>query len=127
MDDNRIRIEGYTEVRKGLRAIDKDLVKQLKAVNLESAQMVAGTAKGVVPVLTGKLANTIRAAGTNAAAVVRSGNNGSVPYAGPIHFGWPKRHIAPQPFLYNAMDIERAHILTLYEQRLDALIDEHMS
>jgi len=26
----------------------------------------------------------------------------SVPYAGPIHWGWPARNIEPQPFLTDA-------------------------
>ncbi len=25
-----------------------------------------------------------------------------MPYAGPIHYGWPRRNIEPQPWLVNA-------------------------
>jgi hypothetical protein len=52
---------------------------------------------------------------------VRAGRT-SVPYAGPIHFGWPAHNIEPTPFLYDALDQRRSEVIDLYEQRVGDLI-----
>jgi hypothetical protein len=46
----------------------------------------------------------------------------SVPYAGPIHFGWPRHNIKPQPFLYDAADRRINDVVNVYEKRVDALV-----
>ncbi|MDG4860140.1 hypothetical protein P8605_18620, partial [Streptomyces sp. T-3] len=38
----------------------------------------------------GRLVGTVRSSGTKTTAVVRAGR-ASVPYAGPVHWGWPTR------------------------------------
>ncbi len=44
------------------------------------------------------------------------------PYAGVIHFGWPKHNIEPQPFLYKALDRRYDEVVAIYEKRLDDLV-----
>ena len=51
---------------------------------------------------------------------VRAGMK-AVPYAGPIHFGWGRRNITPQPFLYQAIDRRHAEVLDTYLAHLERI------
>lgn len=124
-----VRITGHEEVRKAIRQIGNEMDRNaakgaLKKMNLEAAELVKTVADGLVPVQTGKLAATVRAAGSQKSARVRAGYQ-RVPYAGPIHFGWPDRGIRPQPFLYEALDQRRSKVIDLYDDRLAKLIKEY--
>jgi len=90
-----------------------DDMENLKALNLDVATIVSNRAKDIVPRRTGALADTIRPSGTKTAGRVRAGFR-RVPYAGPVHFGWPARRIQPQPFLYDALDQRRGEVLDRY-------------
>ena len=46
-----------------------------------------------------------------------------VPYAGPIHFGWGRRNIHPQPFLYEALDKRRDEVLDAFALNVQKLAD----
>ena len=48
----------------------------------------------------------------------------AVPYAGPIHFGWPARNIEPQPFLYDALDDKADEVAHLYGLGIEVLVDK---
>lgn len=113
-------IEGARELRKALNQYGDDAINDLKAAHLENANLVAGTAKTLVPVRTGNLRDTIRAAGTKTGGRVRAGFK-KVPYAGPIHFGWASRYIKPQPFLYDALDQRRGEVIENYAQQLERI------
>jgi hypothetical protein len=47
-----------------------------------------------------------------------------VPYAGPIHFGWPRHNIAPNPFIYDALDDRKAEVIDKYEAHIEALVEK---
>lgn len=119
----KVDIEGQKELRKALKQVEGG-ISDLKGVNLAAAEVVATEARGLVPRRTGRLESTIRAAGQAAAGVVRSGT-AAVRYAGPIHFGWPKHNIAPQPFLYDALDARHDEVIEMYEERVQDLIRLH--
>jgi hypothetical protein len=74
-----------------------------------------------VPRRSGLLESSIRSSGQASGGVVRSGSVG-VPYAGPIHFGWPGHNIEPQPYLYDALDDRASQVVDVYEQRVNGLI-----
>lgn len=112
----RIEVDGVKEVRRALRKVE-DGATDLKAAHAEAAKDVAETARGIVPRQSGTLAASIRSTGQAGQGVVRAGR-AAVPYAGPIHFGWATRNIAPNPFLYEAAD-QRAEEVT--ERFLTAL------
>lgn len=107
-----IKATGVKELRRELRKMGDDL-EDLKALNLDVATLVSDRAKDIVPRRTGNLADTIRPAGTKTAGRVRAGFK-RVPYAGPVHFGWPARRIQPQPFLYDALDQRRSEVFNRY-------------
>lgn len=118
-----------TQVRKNIRkmsdAVSKDEAKsELKAIHLAGAEVVKSDALSRVPVRSGRLQRSVRAAGQVKFGVVRAGFK-SVPYAGPIHFGWPIRNIRPQPFLYDAKDARRDEVVDIFDKRLAALIRKH--
>jgi hypothetical protein len=124
-----VRITGHKEARKRIRGILDEMDQQaargeLKNMNQEAAQIVADRAVGLVPVQTGTLRDTIRAAGAQKSGRVRAGFK-RVPYAGPIHFGWAARNIDPNPFLYDALDQRRREVLQHYDQQLEALIKKY--
>ena len=123
---NSLKIQGAKELRRKISMLDGDF-EDLKALNYDVAKVVADKAYNLAPLGTGKnagrLRETIRAAGTKTGGRVRAGL-AKVPYAGPIHFGWATRPdsskgwrggpIAPNPFLYDALDDRRHEVLDTY-------------
>lgn len=122
-DDAPIRAEvlGLREVQRDLRRLSDDTKEDMKETHLAAAEVVVLGAKRYVPYRTGRLAESIRALASKSSGRVRAGS-ASVPYAGPIHFGWPARRIKPQPFIYDAMDERVDVIRSLYDQRIEELI-----
>lgn len=118
-----IQVDGAKELRRALKAVDGGIA-DLKAAHAESAEVVERRAEQLVPRVSGLLESTIRSAGQAAGGVVRAGR-ASVPYAGPIHFGWAARNIEPQPFLYDALDDRRREVVEVYEDRVGKLIRKH--
>jgi len=113
-------IEGLAEVNKALRSMSKETRDSMKETHKRAAEIVIQGAKRFVPVVSGKLAASIRDGSTQRMGRVRVGS-ASVPYAGPIHFGWPARRIKPQPFIYDALDGRRNEVAAVYAKRIDEL------
>jgi hypothetical protein len=114
-----IRIEGIDKLRRALVKLEAASKADFVAAGKAAAEIVAREARVKVPVRSGNLRNTIRAAGQQRGGVVRAGT-AKVPYAGPIHFGWGRRRIFPQPFLYEAADdrvdeVTEAYLGQVYE------------
>lgn len=118
-----IRVEGLNKLVRDLQKLEGDVASSIKSLNAELADDVAQTARQKVPRLTGTLAGSIRSSGQQRTGVVRAGSRG-VPYAGPIHFGWAKRNIRPQPFLYDALDDRREDVVRRWARELDKLVNK---
>jgi HK97 gp10 family phage protein len=119
---DRVWHEASKDFRKALRAVNDDMA-DLKAVHKDAAEIVARRSAQIVPTgATGMLRDSIDSRGTQTKGYVRAGSKAVVPYAGAIHFGWPKRNIKPQPFIYTAMDQRRGEVLEQYSNRLENLI-----
>lgn len=97
-----LKIDGARELRAALKKAGAS-VTELKAAHAKVAQIVADQAADRAPARSGRLRASIRGSGTNTAAIVRAGR-AAVPYAAPIHWGWPRRHIRPNPFIYTAAE-----------------------
>ena len=121
----RLEIEGLREVQKALQGFAEDSREDMKDTHRRAGEIVASAAKPLAPVRTGALSATITSSPTKYQGRVRIGRGASVPYAGPIHFGWPARRIAPQPFVYEALDGRREEVKQAYEQRIGELISRH--
>lgn len=100
MTTSVVRVRGAAQLRRTLRRAAGDL-DEVKAAHRRAAAYVAGVASARAPRRSGRLAGGVR--GNNAArrATVSAGGYGVV-YAGPIHWGWPARNIAAQPFISDA-------------------------
>lgn len=117
----RVEIEGLKEFRKSFKAAGGDM-KEMKAAGAAAAEIVARDARGSAPRgRTGRLAESVRAAGQQTGAVVRAGSAKRVPYAAYVHFGVPSRGMAPQPFLYDALDRRRGEVEATYSNALDEI------
>jgi len=115
-----IQVTGAKELRSALKRMGADL-SDLRAINLSAAKVVAADAKARAPRRSGALANSIRPLATRTTGSVAAGRT-MVPYAGPIHFGWPARNIEPQPFLYEALDNRSGEVVQKYEDEVARLV-----
>jgi HK97 gp10 family phage protein len=117
-----IKVKGYKQAIKSLQAIGVP-VSEIKAAGSAAGELVANEARALAPVRTGALRNSIRVSKALNRVSVSAGNNTRVPYANPIHWGWFKRNIKPQPFFIKALGITRDEVYQNYYRTLDRLID----
>ena len=74
-------------------------MKELKDVNRQAADIALPAVRQLTPRgESGRLAGSIRVGATQKAGVIRAGRK-SVPYAGVINYGWPKRGIKHRLFV----------------------------
>ncbi len=123
-----VKVTNLREINKALAAIGvpKEAVKD---AGKQSGELVANEARSLVPVRTGNLRNSIRVGATARGKItVLAGNNrtskSAVPYANPIHWGWFKKHIRPQPFFVRALGYTRSEIYDNYFKQMEKLIIE---
>ena len=116
-----IEVRGARELRRSAKAAGDDL-SDLKEAHNEAAQVVTNAGRQRAPKKEGKLAGTVRGSGTKTAAVVRAGG-ARARYAGPIHFGWPARHIDANPFLTEAAQETESSWVGIYEQTVEKVLN----
>lgn len=121
-DDLRIQVDGLRELTKSLRAVDRTLPRELTAIHKRIAQPIATRANQTVPRRTGRLAGSIRPLGSQRSAQVAAGRK-NIPYAGVIHFGWPRHNIDPQPFLFTAIEAEHEETVVNYQREIETFLD----
>ena len=56
-------------------------------------------------------------------AVIDSVQHGGLPYAGPIHWGWPARGICAQPFMTDAAADTEPSWTRTYRAEVDRILD----
>lgn len=120
-----IKVRGFNQAIRSLRELGVP-DDEIKRAGSESGELVANEARTLVPVRTGKLRDSIRVSKTLRKVTIQAGNNrkskSGVPYANPIHWGWFKRNIKPQPFFVKALGITRDEVFRNYYDQLDRLI-----
>jgi HK97 gp10 family phage protein len=126
MAETGIKVKNLKEVNKALKAVGVPAAA-IKNAGLQSAEAVKSEARSLVPVKTGKLRDSIRISATARSKItIRAGNNrtskSGVPYANPIHWGWFKRNIKPQPFFVTALGYTRDEVYANYFKQLERLI-----
>lgn len=117
-----VRVEGGRELRRRLRTIEGGLAN-LKTEHRWVADYVLSAAAPGAPRRTGRLASNGRASGTQTASIVRYGG-ARVPYAGPIHYGWPDRHISPHPWVIDAAQNTQGVWLNRFNSAIHRLVEE---
>ena len=123
-----IKVKNLKDITKALKAIGvpNDAVKQ---AGKDSAEAVMNEARSLVPVRSGKLRDSIRlGANARGRVSIQAGNNrtskSGVPYANPIHWGWFRRGIKPNPFFSKALGLTRDEVYRNYFTQMEKLIVE---
>lgn len=117
-----LRVEGGRQLRTSVRNAVGDL-KDLKDAHKEAADLVARESRPAAPHRTGRLAGSVRSAGTAGQAIIRAGG-ARIPYAGPIHFGWAARHIKPQPFITETAQRTEPQWTEMYHDAVQNIVDK---
>lgn len=110
-------VQGSKRLLRTLKQAGVDL-ENLKPINADAAGIVAGAAAPNTPRRSGRLAATMRTSATKRAGVIRAGNNrktDGVAYANPIHWGWVRKGIKPNPWLTRAAKDTEPRWVPLYE------------
>lgn len=100
-----LKVTGVAKAVRQLKAMGAE-VEDLKDAFARIASEGATAVKRHVPRRSGRLAADVRGNRAQSKAVVTAGR-ASVPYAGPINYGWARRNIEPAGFM-QAGDAETA-------------------
>ena len=114
------KVEGLSKVVRDLTAMGLE-VEDLKDAFAPIAAQGAQVAAGFAPRRTGRLAGDIRGNRAKSKAVVTAGR-ASVPYAGVVNYGWPKRNIAASGFMQKADQVMQPRALQMLEAEIDKAI-----
>lgn len=117
-----VQVEGARRLRSTLRAAGDDLA-DLKQAHADAAQIATAAGKAGAPRLSGRLAGTVRGSGTKTAAIIRASTK-AVPYANPIHWGWHRHHIKPNPWLSLAAQATEPEWTAVYMSAVDKAISQ---
>lgn len=117
---NTVQVEGLEGLISTFKHLSDMSSHGFARVARRAAQPAYQAARAQVPVRTGALRRTIRVVQRPYGVAIRAGGS-KVPYAKAIHFGWPKHHISPNPFLFRALDSTADQVASNYLQELMAL------
>lgn len=118
-----VNLDDVRALRRSLSEVRRELPEEMTAIHRDIAEPVAEAAKARAPKRTGRLRDSIKPQFTKTTARVRMGG-AKVPYAGPVHYGWPARNIEANPFLVAAYEDRKPQILREYADRIEALLDK---
>lgn len=114
-----IRVEGARELRAAMRKAGVS-VQDLKDANRQVGELVVAGSRPLAPRRTGRLAAAERAA----RAVAKASVLVPLPYAAPIHWGWPARGIAAQPWVAAYAQESEPLWLGIITKALDELVEQ---
>lgn len=117
-----VRVDGARRLARTLREFGEGL-DDLKDANAAVSALIADRSKAAAPRRSGALADSIRGSRQAARAVVAVGG-AKVPYAGPIHWGWPVRGIAANRFVWDTAQATQDEWLGTYERDIQRLADQ---
>lgn len=115
-----VRVEGVRQLRRALSAAGDDLA-DFREANAAAAAIAAAAGRSQAPHRSGRLVASVRSSGTKTQAVIRAGG-ARIPYAGPIHWGWQRRHITAQPFLSAGAQGSEPSWLPVYTAAIDRIV-----
>ncbi|MER5887138.1 hypothetical protein ABT160_25220 [Streptomyces sp. NPDC001941] len=133
-----VRVAGMTELQKNIRRLkSRDLNNAVRAANKQAADVVKPEAESTAPkgrrdaksskrYKPGKLAKSVKVTASAKGAQVKAGSAARVPYAAAVHFGYPKRGIKPNRFLFRAMARKSAAVSETYEREISAVVRQHL-
>lgn len=116
-----VQVTGIRELRDALGTAALELA-DMRPVNRQAANIVRGAARPAAPRRTGRLASSHRTKITKTQAIITAGST-SVPYAGPIHWGWDRRHIKANPWLSTVAQNTEPEWQAVYQDALQTILD----
>ena len=126
-----IKVQGLNQALRALKAIGTP-VEEVQAAAQQAGEIVASQSRSLVPVRSGKLRATIRSKRQARKVLISAGNNKSVPYANPIHWGWyydrnnfVKKNIKPNPFFAKALGLTRKEVYETYFININKLFNRY--
>lgn len=123
MADKALYVVGQKRFVATMRKAGADL-KQLKEVNRQAAGVALPAVKALAPRgRTGRLAGSVRIGATQKAGIIRAGHK-SVPYAGVINYGWPRRRIVGRQFVNSGVASTEPQWTRLYKQYVDKTLEQ---
>lgn len=111
----KVKIEGLKQLTSSLHKFEGDVRKSTPKINKKASVLVATTAKGKAPRLSGRLAGSIRPGGAGDVVYVQS----TLIYAGVQEFGG-YHGITAHKYLSGALAQDTPAIIALHERELDA-------
>lgn len=117
------RVEGLQQVVRALTRLGLD-VEDLKDAFSRIAQRGQEIIEHYAPKRTGNLASSVRGNRAKSKAVVSAGFARSVPYAGPINYGWPRRNITGAHFMQRGDDLMSPVAIQMLEDEINRKIRE---
>jgi hypothetical protein len=105
------------ETRRALRRMG-DRATDLEPADTAAGEMVLAEARRQAPKKSGELARSLELVPTRPGVMVTT----DLVYAGPIHYGWPRRNIEAQPFLDESLTTIGDDIVKPYEAYTDDLV-----
>lgn len=118
----RIELRGERELARGLSGASSKLAN-LREAHQEAGRLVRPVAAGRTPVRTGALRASLKNTADAKAATVSAGNT-AVPYARPIHWGWPARNIRRNAFIWDAIKSSESRWIQAYKKAVDGLLSK---
>ena len=116
----KVQVRGAKELRAAMAKANADM-KDWTRVHEAAAQPVATEARHISPRQSGDLSGSHKVRGTKTLAKVQAGS-ALVPYAGPIHFGWPGHNIEANPWLWKATDEKADAAIEVYEAEVEKVV-----
>lgn len=114
------KVEGLNAAVRDLQRFGlevEDLKQAFSTIAAEGARVAARHA----PRRSGRLAGDVRGNRAKSKAVVAAGR-ASVPYAGPINYGWPSRNIAASGFMQKADEEMQPYAIARLEEEINRQI-----
>jgi len=133
-----VQVEGLREFQQSVRRLkDRELNKKVRELNKSAAEIVKPEAVRASPdgkrdaksskkYRPGKLDKTIKVVASAKSAAIKAGSAARVPYAAVVHFGFPRRNIRPNRFLFRAMARKGKEVGEKYESEIQSLVREHL-
>lgn len=96
--------------------------QDLSGATTRIRSLVVPPAISGAPVKTGRLRNTVKARKYPNKVEVQAGNNTTVPYANPIHWGWKVRNIEPNPWIEEIRDAKFDAVVEIFIEETNKVI-----
>jgi hypothetical protein len=112
-----IRVEGEARLAATLK-VAAGRLRDMSDPGEATARFVAGRGRSDAPVLTGRLASSLRSSANATEAEVVS----ALPYANRTHWGYRRYHQRAQPFLASVVWNNQTPILANYRDRADLVL-----